>query len=130
MGFRPMKRDRADVLFSEYIRKKRNHTCEKCGKVGKINGEHLHQIEASHYIGRRKRSVRFDEDNVRVLCNPCHERMGGYKNAEDGEYDMWMKWKLGWKKYRLLVIRGNLPGPKMDKKMELMYVKQLIKNDV
>lgn len=53
--------------------------------------------------------------------------MGGYKNSEDGEYDLWMKDLLGEKKYRLLVIRGNLPGQKMDKKMELLYVKQLIK---
>ncbi len=127
MTFYKMKRDRADILFSNYIRDLHNHTCEVCGRMGKVGGEIVCRMEASHYIGRAKRSVRFDTENVRCLCSNCHSRMGGYKRDEDGEYDIWMQNKLGEKKYRLLVIRGNLPGQKMDKAKELLYVKELIK---
>ncbi len=126
MTWHKIKRSPADILFSNYIRAKRKYTCEKCGKIGKINGITICQIEASHYISRSKRTVRFDEQNVRVLCSACHKRMGGYKREENGEYDLWIKELLGQYDYRRLIIRGNLPGQKTDKKLELLYVKQLI----
>ena len=127
MNWHKIKLDRADILFSKYVRELHNWTCEYCGRMGKVGGETVARMEASHYITRKKRTVRFDLENVRCLCSNCHKELGGYKREENGPYDIWMQNKLGEKKYRLLVIRGNLPGPKMDKKMELLYVKQLIK---
>ena len=102
--------------------------CEKCGKLCRVNGEWVGKLECSHYIGRVKRSVRFDVENARSLCSSCHQRMGGYKPSEDGEYDVWMKSLLGSTGYRNLILRANLPRQqKIDKKMEALYVRELRK---
>lgn len=128
MTWHRIKRDPNDIAFSNYIREKANWTCEKCGKVCRVNGEWVAQLEASHYVGRGKWSTRYDTENVYALCGSCHKRMGGYTREENGEYDLWVKEKLGDKGYRLLIIRANTPNPQMkDKVLVKMYVKQLQK---
>ncbi len=126
MSFYKIKIDRADKLFSDYIREKRNWTCEKCGKKCKYGDNWVAKLEASHYWSRSHEGTRFDEDNVRVLCNPCHQRMGGHKKSEDGEYDLWMKDLLGEGGYELLRVQANTYCKK-DRKMSLIIVKQLLK---
>lgn len=123
MGWHKIHRRPADIEFSNYIREKSNWTCEKCGKVCKLDGEILHQLEASHYYSRRMESVRFDSRNVHALCSSCHKRMGGYTNKEDGEYDLWMKELLGTKGYQLLKLEAHLPHKKDDLLVRL-WIKQ------
>lgn len=126
MSYFKIKRRPADTLFSNYIRQRAKWTCEYCGKVCRIGGEWIYKLEASHYYGRAKESVRFDPDNVHSLCFNCHKRMGGHTRDEKGEYDVWMKKLLGQKKYDLLAFRANGVGKK-DDKMTILYIKELIK---
>lgn len=123
MGWNNIKRRPADVEYSLYIRAKAHGRCEKCGKVCEIDGQRITQLEASHYHGRRKESVRFDDRNVHALCSPCHKRMGGYIRSEDGEYDLWIKELLGERGYKLLLLEANLPHKK-DDKLTRMVIKQ------
>jgi hypothetical protein len=126
MGWNQIKRNPNDILFSNYIREKAKWRCEKCGKVCKIGKERIAQLEASHYVGRGKWSVRYDIENVYALCSNCHKRMGGYTRDENGEYDLWVKEKLGEKGYRNLIIRANTPNPQMkDKILVKMLIQRL-----
>lgn len=127
MGYYKIKVNRADKLFSDFVREKAGWKCEKCGKVCKVNGANIAQLDASHYFVRSKWNVRYDLDNVHAICNSCHRRMGEYRNDESGEYDLWMKEKLGDKRYKLLKLRANMTG-RRDPALWLLHVKQLIKD--
>lgn len=110
----PIKLRPTDTLYSKYIRTKANWRCEYCGRVCQIDGQNIYRLEASHYHGRRKESVRFDDRNVHALCFTCHKELGGYTRDETGKYDLWMKEKLGEKRYKLLLLRANQTGKKDD----------------
>lgn len=122
MGWSEIKRRPADIKFSNWIREKAGWKCQKCGKVCKLNGLILGQLDASHYYGRGKESTRFEPDNVHALCNPCHRRMGGYQKDEQGEYDLWMKEILGEKRYKTLKLQANT-YQKKDDKLILIWLK-------
>jgi len=53
----------ADLLFSEYIRK-RDGKCMYCGKK--------ENLQCSHVYGRRWEDGRWDCDNAITLCAGCH----------------------------------------------------------
>lgn len=54
--------------------------------------------------------------------------MGGYTREENGEYDLWVKGKLGEKRYRNLIIRANTPNPQMkDKILVKLLIQTLVK---
>ena len=55
--------DRADSLFSSYVRQKNNNICEHCG--GKASQVH-------HYLSRRHYLTRWEEDNCLSVCWACH----------------------------------------------------------
>ena len=61
-----MKRDIADEAFSNCVRAAHEHTCEMCGKQGRM--------ECSHVFSRRHMSVRYDKLNANCLCNGCHRK--------------------------------------------------------
>jgi hypothetical protein len=99
MGFGHIKRRKDDVLYSTYLRKKRDYTCERCKRIfpeGK-------GLEISHYYGRRKESVRFDEANTDVCCTGCHRYFG----ENPGEYYAYKFKQLGETRYNLLILRAN-----------------------
>jgi 5-methylcytosine-specific restriction endonuclease McrA len=124
VGYYKIKIRPADKLFSNYIRQKAGWSCQKCGKLCRINGEWIAKLEASHYWTRSHESTRFDVLNVYSLCFNCHKRMGERKNSEDGEYDLWVKELLGEKEYKKLKIRANTYCKK-DDKLILMWLKSL-----
>lgn len=78
--------------------------CENCGKFCGEDNE-FGKLEAAHYHGRRKESVRFDEDNVNSLCFSCHQRF----HKDTTLHTAFMKRKLGQRGYDLLQIRANTP---------------------
>ena len=75
-----------DKLFSEVIRLRANGFCEHCGKWVKVEG-----IVASHYYGRIRKSVRWDEDNVQGICNQCHLDF----HNDHMDYFNWLYIRLG-----------------------------------
>lgn len=114
-----IKRDPADIVFSQYIRL-RDKACRRCGSPVSFNDKGMpvsHQ--ASHFVGRRKENTRFDPDNVDTLCFSCHQYFG--ENPID-HYD----WQVEIKGQDLvddLKLRANM-YTKKDRKAEKMYWQQ------
>jgi 5-methylcytosine-specific restriction endonuclease McrA len=109
---------RADTLFSLYLRKKRGYICEKCARFF-AGGKGL---TVSHFHGRRKESVRFDEENCDILCIRCHQYFESHKT----EYEAWKSERLGARTFNLLTLRANATKKK-DDKLQCMILKELMK---
>ncbi len=124
MSWHRIKRNKNDIDFSNFIRERAKWRCEYCHKLCKVNGTTLFQLEASHYWGRGKWSTRYDIENVFALCSSCHKRMGGYTRSETGEYDLWVKQKLGDVGYNKLKIRANTYCGH-DDKLTALYIQKL-----
>lgn len=109
-------RDKADDVFSKYIRK-RDGECRRChSKVSfNANGDPVSH-QASHFQGRRKESTRFDEDNVDTLCGGCHM----YFTANPAEHYMWQVKQKGQKTVDAIVLRSN-QYMKKDRVMAHLY---------
>ena len=117
-----------DILFSEYIRKRaiaRIGGCERCltTKIDilKDNGKvftDYKQLQCSHFIGRSRRSVRWDEDNAVGLCAACHL----YFTANPIEYVQWFMNHIGEEKLNLLMAR-NRNREKPDIEAITLYLK-------
>ncbi len=103
-----------DILFSHLVRLKAEGICEYCGKQTRL--------ECSHFHGRRKQSVRYDEDNACALCFSCHQFLGEnpYVHTE------FFKKRLGSKKFELLNIRAQ-KIEKVSKEALAIYLKSKIK---
>ena len=124
MGWNDIKLNKQDRWFSNYVREKAHWRCEKCGKLCKIGTEHIFALQASHYFSRSHWNVRYDPENVYALCAGCHRRMGGYTTHGHGEYDIFVKNKLGKIKYNKLLLRAHQKGTK-DPKLIDLYLKTL-----
>lgn len=111
---------KADKLFSDYIREKANWKCRCCLRDFSNNRSSL---EASHYFGRRKESVRFDESNVFAICKGCH-----FKFHQDREiHKNFVITLIGEHEFARLTIRANTIS-KRDDKLQIIKIKQLISN--
>lgn len=96
-----MKLDKADVLFSKYVRTRDNWTCQRCGR-GYVEGDR--GLQCSHYFGRRMESVRFDPENCDSLCFGCHRIW----EKEDREaYREFKMHQLGKKGFEALTVRAR-----------------------
>ena len=113
--------DTADKHFSRYIRLKRKK-CDYCGKPG-AGKEGITGLQASHFHSRRKESVRFDEENVDVLCIVCHRDLGTYNKPG---YEAWKLRQLGEQKFNLLLVRANTYAKK-DRKLQALIWKEALK---
>ncbi len=116
-----MKISPLDKLFSELIRKRamsRVHGCERCLSYC----EEYKRLQCSHFWGRSKRSVRFDEDTAAGLCAGCHM----YLTAHPAEHYKWFLEKLGQEKFDLLETRARRPQ-KIDENLIWIYLKERIK---
>ena len=110
-----MKLSPLDKLFSEFIRRRamvRVHGCERC-LTGKVS--HM-QLQCSHFHGRRKRSVRWDEDNAVGLCPGCHMHL----TSHPLEHVEWFKAHLGEYEFNLLSSRMR-STKKIDQKLLTLY---------
>lgn len=101
MSWNEAKRFPADIVFSKLIRMK-HRKCVMCGRMG-TGDDGIFGLQASHYFGRGKWSVRFDEENVDVLCISCHKKV----HKEPKMYEEWKIDNLGEKAYDLLVLRAH-----------------------
>lgn len=123
MSWNNIKIDKADALFSKYVRI-RDKKCLRCGRRGSgdlgITG-----LQCSHFYGRRKESTRFDLLNADSLCAGCHRFFTEHKT----EYEEWKLEQLGQKEYDLLTLRANTPG-KRDRKMQAIIWKKLVEDQI
>src|SRR5579859_7612637 len=122
MNWGNIKRDKADVVFSRYIRLKAGK-CENCGRLG-TGKEGITGLQASHFHGRRKESVRFDPENVDCFCISCHRELGTNNRPA---YEAYKIKQLGQKGYDLLMLRANTPSHK-DRKLQLMVWTEALKD--
>lgn len=108
---------KSDRQYTQITRFRFNYTCQKCGKeYDEYDKGSLRNLGVSHYYGRGKESVRFDDDNVTLLCNlPCHRRWEG---EERGDYLEYMIERLGQKGFEELTQRANTYKKRNDKEME------------
>ncbi len=80
-------KDKLEKLVKDFVKKRDNNTCQKCGKV--VEGFNCH---ASHVIpvsgdGR----LAFDELNIKVMCYHHHRNWWHLLPTESGE---WFKEKF------------------------------------
>lgn len=127
MSFFKTKRDLADKLWSEYVRKYHG-ACQLCGTT--------RNLTCSHYKGRRHENTRFDLENSDCFCVSCHNKMEHEKGHTTGEINgqkvslpkLYTKWKmeqLGEKRYNALTLRAN-KTVKKDRKMQVIRIKELL----
>jgi len=86
-----------DRLFSKYIRA-RDQYCQRCGSP--------RSLQCSHFWGRAKKSVRFDEENCIALCFGCHAFLGAHPALHR---DFFLE-RLGQERYDLLEARAYQVG--------------------
>lgn len=72
------KSDKADELFSTWIRLRDNWTCQRCRKAYTpyYNAQGIPRcpaLDCSHFVGRRKENTRFEPLNADTLCYGCHQ---------------------------------------------------------
>ncbi|MEK6883144.1 MAG: recombination protein NinG [Nanoarchaeota archaeon] len=108
--------DKADLLFSRWIRI-RDKQCIRCSSAVEINDMGMpvtHQ--ASHYYGRSREATRFEPNNVDTLCMSCHRIWG----SDDREaYREFKLRQLGKKRFNSLMLQANT-YKKRDRKFEII----------
>jgi hypothetical protein len=123
MGWTSIKIDKADALFSKFIRL-RDQACVRCGRKGHPDkdGNYIIGLQCSHYWSRRNESTRFDPENCDALCAGCHRLWGG---DDRSKYTDYKTKQLGQQGYDLLEIRKNTYHKK-DRKMAYLIAKELL----
>lgn len=103
-----------DKLFAQYI-KLRDKFCQRCGGSG--------GLQTSHFWGRGRKSVRYDEDNAVLLCFGCHQ----YFHANPAEHRDWFLKHLGQDAFDMLEKRAQTIGNKPDLNLITLYLKAKLK---
>ena len=114
-----IKLDPLDILFSKYIRLRAMEMvggCERCLSSKKD----YKGLQCSHFFGRSRKSVRWDEDNAAGLCFGCHQYLGSHPL----EHTEWFKARLGERAFDMLNCRMRKTHPKPDRKLIELYYRQ------
>lgn len=116
-----IKLDRADTLFSLWVRTRDGWVCQRCGKY---YAPPTSSIQCSHFVGRGKEGTRFEPKNCDALCFGCHQ----YFTSHPAEHYAWQVARKGQATVDKLVLAGNT-YKKKDRKAEAMYWKQRLLED-
>ncbi len=114
-----IKTDKADKMFSLYIRTRDKWTCRRCRRKHEEGSRGLH---CSHYFGRGKETVRFDPRNCDALCFACHNLWG--HGDERDRYTEFKKKQLGENEFKILEMEAYRTGKK-DRKTAYLVARQL-----
>lgn len=112
-----LKLDKADQVFSRYIRTRDGWTCQRCHRQHEEGSQGLHN---SHYFGRARESTRFDPENCDALCYGCHQLWG---STDREAYRVFKIRQLGEKSFDRLTLRANT-YQKKDRKLAYLIWKQ------
>lgn len=115
-----IKIDKADKVFSQYIRTRDNWACQRCGKQYPEKSQGLH---CSHFQGRGKENTRFNEQNADAMCYGCHM----YFTANPAEHYQWQVERKGQDVVDGLVLASNMYCKK-DREVWYLYYKDKLKN--
>lgn len=107
-----IKIDKADQLFSRYIRTRDKWTCQRCLRQYEENDQRL---QNSHFYGRSHENTRFEPDNCDALCYGCHQNF----TSNPGDYAAWKLGRVGRKRFDSLVLQANTYHKK-DRKLEVI----------
>lgn len=92
-----------DQVFSQYIRRRNANLdgfveCVTCGNV-----RHWKQMQAGHFMSRRKYSTRWDEMNVQVQDDACNR----WRQGEQYKFALWLDENYGEGTADKLVLKSN-----------------------
>ena len=107
-----IKIDKADKIFSLYIRTRDGWRCKRC-KTQYMPPTSA--LQCSHFQGRGKEATRFDEENADALCYGCHQ----YFTSHPAEHYLWQVEQKGQDVVDALVLRSN---QYQKKDRELVYI--------
>src|SRR5262245_25089198 len=119
MSIYEIKLRRTDILFSQWLRKKRGYRCDYDGQFFPEG----RGLEVSHFFSRRNESVRFDEENCDVFCRKIHRYFEQHKT----EYEQWKASRMSPVAYARLILRAH-HSVKRDDKLTMLWLKQEMKN--
>lgn len=124
MSFK-ISRRKTDDLYTRYIRRRDDYTCQCCGR--QFSPDNCGTLGVSHYWGRGHENTRFDDDNCVALCNlPCHKYWGEDPNGAV-EYRLFMYKRLGKDGYDALEVRKEL-RKKRDDAADLIILKKMLED--
>lgn len=103
-----------DNTFREYIRL-RDKSCQRCGKV-------TGKLEIAHFYSRAVKTIRWDPENVCLLCFNCHY-LWAHQNPR--EFSKWWGKRLGPQRMDYLRFKRYRTF-KHDMKLELIVLKELL----
>ena len=107
-----------DDLAREYVRL-RDKKCRVCGGSD--------YLQTAHFISRSNKAVRWDEDNIFLLCAGDHTMRNTSWHKDPGGATEFVKGALGEKKYRELRLRAA-GVKKVDRNIVRIYLLQKIKS--
>ena len=117
-----LKRDKRDIVFSEYIRERANWKCERCGTP--YPSERRQGLHCSHFYGRRHRGTRWEPNNAFAHCYGCHR----YFTANPQVFSEWVRNKLGMQRFNILAMKARTITKYTNADLEFIY--QQIKGDL
>lgn len=116
-----VKIDKADRVFSLYIRTRDEWKCKRCMKQ---YTPPTNALQCSHFVGRRKEATRFDPLNADALCYGCHQ----YFTSHPYEHREWQIAQKGEEVVEQLILYSNTYHKK-DRESEYQYWKGKLLED-
>ena len=111
-----MKIDKADRLFSLWVRTRDGWRCQRCLRQYSPPTSALH---CSHFQGRAKEATRYEPLNADALCYGCHQ----YFTSHPGEHYKWQVARKGQTTVDKIILASNT-YKKKERELEAMYWKQ------
>lgn len=109
-----------DTLWTKYIKIRDRGRCMYRFKCSGYEGH-----DCSHFQGRRKETVRHDDENTDLACRVCHNFVHTAEGAK--VLEAWKLKQLGQQRYNRLILRANQTG-KRDDFMTKLIINQKIKD--
>lgn len=115
------KQDKADALFSKWIKLRDGYACQRCGK--KFQEGHAQGLDCSHFQSRRKENTRFEPLNADSICTGCHF----WFHTNPQEHYRWQVKRKGQDVVNQIVLASN-SYKKKDRVAETLYWTQALKD--